>query len=270
MKFLFFVIIFFSPLVTRADEPRHNHTFASSNGKFELSYKSDSPRDLQQKWELKQTWELIEKSSGKAVYELEGDDLSSMTVLVSDDGDNVVAIDDYSEREATPKLDVLLFYDKGKLISKYSLGEINGAAALEHSVSHFSWIWFDKDLSIKDSKINLKTFRLINYTFDVKTGNILKKESNPVLADNALYVYGKITRYLGNDKYEMDVCTLVQGDVPKTGKIRFEAKTHEFHGEYATVIIRDGQLVEAATPYILNSCNYARERSSKILKPVKK
>lgn len=246
MKFLY-VIIFalMIPLVVSADEPRHKTSFTSANNKYEL--RSFSPG----------SWKLIEKSSEKSIYELTNDGLYAMTVLVSDDGDNIVAIDDYSEREATKDIEVLFFFEKGKLIKKYSLAEINGLAAVSYSVSHFSWVWLDKNISLTESKLGIKTYSLTNYTFDVKTGNILKKERDPALSEDAIYVYGEIIRKLGDNKYEMDVCTLVQGAIPKSGKIQFESEEPYIEVKrYRTVIIKNGKMVKTKTPYIFNSCNY--------------
>ena len=252
MKFILFLFIFLIPFGVKADNPRHKNTFTSPNGEFEL-------RKI---WGgINQKWELIDKSSGKARYQLLGDYLSSMTIFVSDDGRNVVAIDDFSEREATEDLDVLLFYDEGKLIKKYTLGELlNDTENIERSVSHFRWFFFPNKLRIEASKLTLKTFELFNYTFDIKTGEILKKERDPILTDDSLYIYGML-KNLGNSRYEIEVCHVVQGTIPKKGKVQFEVleNTKFFMNNVTTVIIRKGELV-AQNGLILNSCNYRRAR----------
>lgn len=255
MKSIFIIIIaLMLPLIIKADQPRHSFSFTSSNSKYELRLNPASS--------LK-NWELIESTSGKLIYQLSGDGLYSMTVLISDDGNHVVAIDDYSEREAARDLNVISFFDKGNLVKNYSLAEINGVEAISHSVSHFSWVWLNENASISESKLNIKTFALTNYTFDIPTGNILKRERDSVLSENAIYAYGEIVRKINDNTYEMEVCTLVQGTVSATGKIQFESnEPYIYVKSYRTVIVKNGKLVKAKTPHLLNSCNYASDRDS--------
>ncbi len=201
---------------------------------------------------------LIEKATGNIRYQVTGN-LSPLTLFVSDDGNNLVAIDDYSEREPTKNLDVLFFYRDGKLTKKFSLGELlNDLSNIESSVSHFRWFSGWTKLLIEDGKLNITTFELMDYTFGVENGSILKKEKDAILSDDALYIYGKI-RKLSKDRYEIEVCHRVQGNVPELGKVKFEAKGKNlfFENTYYSIIIKDGKFI-AKKGVILNSCNYQK------------
>lgn len=255
MKFVLLSLIFLFPLSAIADEPRHNFVFKSSNDKYELRHvKGPSAR---------QKWALIDKSTGRVRYQLTAE-LSSMTVLVSDNGNALVAVDDYSEGEPSKDLAVLLFFREGKQIKTYMLGELlNDASNISSSVSHFTWFFPRELLSINDSKITLTTYELAQYSFDIETGKVIKKERDVALSDGALYIYGKV-RNLGKGRYQMEVCHLVQGAVPESGKVEFEATGENVFRDdsYYTVIVRDGRLV-TKKGITLNSCNYRTKKPAK-------
>src|SRR5687768_3873887 len=112
MKLFLLILLLAFPLILRADEARYNTIFISANGKFELKYKSGDE------------WLLRETESGKEIYRLMGNYLESMTVLVSDDGKSVAAIDDYSMQDYENNPEILIFYKSGKKIKTYKLDEI--------------------------------------------------------------------------------------------------------------------------------------------------
>lgn len=251
MRFLLLGIMFLAPLTAMADEPRHSRLFKSPNGRYELRYVSG--QSAQQKWSLR------DKVTKDVRYHITAQ-LSSMTVLVSDDGITLVAVDDYSEREPSTDLEVLLFYREGKLVKKYLLGELlDDVSNISSSVSHFQWLFGREPLSISDSRLNLTTFELVHYAFNTEKGHVLKKEQDSALSDDALYVYGKVTR-LGQRRYQMEVCHVVQGGVPAGGKVEFEAERDDLllTNQYHTVIIKDGRLI-AVKDVRLNSCNYRQQ-----------
>lgn len=248
MKFFIFIIILSAQCVSSADEMRRTFTFKSANEKFEL--KAIAKRLYPPEWIL------TEKSTGGVRYKITGD-FSAMTVLVSDDGESLVTIDDYSERERAKNLDVLSFYRAGKLLKTYTLGELlNDIGNIESSVSHFTW--FFGIPSLKKEKLNFKTYELVDYTFDMETGSLINKERDEALNGDALYIYGKM-KNLGNGFYEMKVCHRIQGIIPKNGVVKFEAVGPDrfLTNHYSTVIVKGGRLV-AEPSVILNSCNYQR------------
>ena len=249
MRFLLFIVLLVVPLYVKADQPRHNYLFTSSNGKYELKHTSGQFSE--------QKWSLIEKATESVRYQVTAD-LAAMTVLISNDGNNLVAVDDYNEREPAKNLDVLFFYREGKLAKKFALGELlNDTSNIQSSVSHFRW-FFRVPSSIDDGKLNLTTYEITNYTFDVESGTVLKKQRDATLSDNSLYIYGKI-RKLSKERYEIEVCHRVQGTVPESGKIEFEAKGKDlfFADSYYSIIVENGKFI-AKKGVILNSCNYEK------------
>jgi hypothetical protein len=251
MRHLIILTLLLAPLTARADEPRFRNSFKSPNGKYELRYNSGQFSQ--------QNWSLIEHPTGTVRYQVTGE-FASRTLLLSDDGVNIVVVDDFSERRPGRDLDVLAFYRDGVQIKKYSLGDLlRDTSNIESSVSHFRWFFHPEALSVRDSRMKLKTFELINYEFDIRTGDVLKKETDSVLTEDSVYVYGKVKK-LSPRRYEIDVCQQVYGVVPKNGKIEFEANQDDALNDNLSysVVIRNGKLV-AKQSVILNSCNYRRE-----------
>ncbi len=244
MKYFLFIILFLIPFVVRADQPRGRELFTSANDKYELKFTDKN-------------WSLVEKETNKELYQLTGN-LSSMTVLISDDGKSVVAIDDYSEREWDKNPEVLIFYINGSKITAYKLNEvIDNLKFISESASHFRWLYGnEKTFSIKDSKINLTTFEMNNFTFEVETGKILKKERDEILSGDAIYVYGTV-KGLGGDKHEIEVGCVIYGSVKKGSKILFDSKKYRWEegNEFnETLIIKDGKLI-AKKGIRFNNCN---------------
>ncbi len=255
MRHLIILTLLLVPLIAKADEPRFRNSFRSPNGKYELRYNSGQSS--------RQSWSLIERPTGTARYQLIGE-FASRTVLLTDDGVNLLVIDDFSERRPDRDLDVLMFYRDGLQIKKHSLGDLlRDVSNIESSVSHFKWFFHPEAIAVRDSRVQLKTFELINYEFDIRTGDVLKKETDPVLTKDSVYVYGKVKKLSGR-RYEIEVCQQVYGVVPRSGRIEFEADQDDvfhFNNIYYSVVIRNGKLV-AKQDVILNSCNYRRENRS--------
>lgn len=251
MKLFLLILLLAFPLISRADQPRYNEVFTSKNGKFQLKYQSDERliRDGE--------WILQEMESGKEIYRLTGNYLQSMTVLVSDDGKSVAAIDDYSTQNYENNPEILIFYKNGKKLKSYKLDEIyNKHKFLIVSTSHFRWTFeYEKTFSIKDSKLNLTTYDLNNYIFNVESGRILKKERDKILSGDAVYVFGEIEP-LGEDKYAIQAGCVIYGKAEKESRIVFESKKIGWQGGGLSeaLIIKDGKLLERKDVF-LTYCN---------------
>lgn len=235
----------FTSLIVRADEARFNKFFTSANDKFELKLNLK-----------KEDWSLIEKSTDKELYKLTGN-IWSMTVLVSDDGKSVIAVDDYSEQQPEDNSEVLSFYHNGNRIKVYKLNEVfDDIKFISQSVSHFRWLFRNQqNFSIIDSKINLTTFEMNNLVFDIETGSLLKKEKDQMLAGDAIYVFGKV-KGLNGDRNEILVECSIYGKAQKGEKILFSSKEFGWEGSGfdESLIIKDGKLI-SKKGILFNRCN---------------
>ena len=120
---------------------------------------------------------MRDKKTGKELYTLEGDGLAKQTLLVSDDGAFVVAMDDFSERMAVNELGILAFYKVGKLQKSYTIRDLFlDMRKLHFSVSHFlPFGRYAKRTLPPDFKLSLETSEAVRYVFDVRTGEVLSK-----------------------------------------------------------------------------------------------
>ena len=167
MKFIWLFLLLFMPLLVKADQPRYRESFTSANDKYVFRKTPNMPAN---------NWSVIEKATTKTLYEVVGW-FYSFTVLVSDDGKNLVVIDDYSESKPEENPEVLQFYLDGKQIKSYKLSDLlENTKFISQSVSHFRWVRKPLTFSINGSKFNLTTYEFFNYDFDINTGETLKKK----------------------------------------------------------------------------------------------
>lgn len=248
MRHFLLAFLILTPSVIWADDARFRETFASANNKFEL------------KLNVKErNWSLIDKTAKEEIYKLEGN-IWSMTVVVSDDGKSVVAIDDYSEQDDKKNPEVLFFYKHGKKIKSYKLYNlISNRKFVSFSVSHFNWLFTYKPnyepFTAEGSQMTLQTHELNNYSFNIETGKMLKKERDTVLSGDAIYVFGDIFS-LGNDYYQTKVRCVLYGEVSVNKTVKFESKKRKWIGGSTNnaLIIKGGKLV-ADKGVIFNACD---------------
>lgn len=171
MKILFLFLLLLAPLVIRADQPRNRLSFTSPNGKFVFKIKTQTPGEKR--------WELIEKATKKVLYELDARlaNFGSFTCLISEDGKNIAAIDDFSTENPEEDPKVLWFFVDGAPVKYYKLSDVfEDFQKVKTTASHFLWIKTPFPLVIFDSKLDFTTYELNRFVFDFKTGELLKKE----------------------------------------------------------------------------------------------
>ncbi|HRH44480.1 MAG TPA: hypothetical protein PKY82_22785 [Pyrinomonadaceae bacterium] len=252
MKFLLIIAILLFPMAIKADQDRFNTTFISKNGKYELNLK-----DLNDIKKLE--WSLVEKVTGKRLYRFIDNLLWSMSVIISDDGKSIVAVDDYSTQDNRKNPEILHFFKNGKMLKSYKLSELlDNSRFITISASHFRWLNFyessNKPYLVEDSKINLQTFELNNFTFDIETGNLLKKERDKIIDENTIYVFGQVSGN-GSEDNEIEVFCSIYGNIPIGSKLKFVSKKLRWKGKgsFATLVIKNGELVEDKE-ILLNGC----------------
>jgi len=224
--------------IVNADEPRRRSSFHSGNDKYEARLNDGQ-------------WKLIDKATGQELYQfskLYGQTIrfSSMTLLISNDGKSVVAIDDYSEQDFRENPDVLFFMHDGVKTRSYKLNDIlENTKYVSISISHFSWVNLKRPFAIIEDKVSFETYKLTSYVFDSKTGEMLKKEPDRALTEDSAYVYGDV-RWLGDDRFEVKIACVLHGNGIPGSTIAFTSGTHpkwKRPGNWESLIIREGKLV---------------------------
>ncbi|UCH48762.1 MAG: hypothetical protein JSU95_02875 [Betaproteobacteria bacterium] len=185
-----------SGLSAMADNPRHNVVFISENGRYVLLnvhlaiervpiFENGRYVGVMRSKRQEPDWGLFDAQAAKALdpsndletlmagsapfYMLRGD-FASKTALVSDDGTSIVVIDDFSEALPDTDLEVLHFYDAGRLVATYRLGELLGSVEnVQYTSSHFLWFLSDS-LSFDGETLLLTTTECVPLEFAASRG----------------------------------------------------------------------------------------------------
>lgn len=247
------VFVFLSAsLLAWADEDRHKNSFVSANGRYEA------------KLEEQKIWRLLETSTGKELYHFDnyyrdGISFSSMTLVISDDGRNVVAVNDYvenfGEQEFRKNPEVLFFFREGKLTKSYKLLQLANPKFLTVFVSHFNWVDYGEGaFGIKDGHLSISTLDLNNYLFDAESGDLISKKKDPLLSDSAVYIYGEVTG-LGGTRHKIVIDCVIQGNAKNGDTIYFESKTRRWEGSgFDESLVIDGGQLRSFKGFHFNVC----------------
>lgn len=241
-------ILLLTSLLGWADEPRHQILFVSANGNYEAKLQED------------RVWRIAEKSTGEEIYRIgdyyrDGIWFSSMTLVISDDGRSVVAVNDYAEQDSQKNPDVLFFFKDGQKFKSYKLLDLVNPRFMQFSVSHFWWVDSVKKFLISDSKIEFTTLDMNHFVFNIDDGLLISKSTDEIFAKGAIFVYGEV-RSLTKNRYEIVVDCSVRGNTKTGDKISFESDKigWEGRGFNEALILQDGHLV-ARKGLIFNNCN---------------
>lgn len=187
-------IIIFSNFTFAIDYPRRCFSFKSKNQRFELKpcdtifsdgkiYK-DSVLNPKTKTFLvseftypdKYHWGLFDKLNNKQLYTIKNDSIfiEYLSVEISDDGKNLLFIDDYSSGYGFKNIPVVTLYNQDKFIKTFTLGDLmDNLCAVTYSASHMRWC---SNWGFLNEKIFLETYDFYRFELDF-FGNIIKKES---------------------------------------------------------------------------------------------
>jgi hypothetical protein len=248
MRFYLLTILLIFPFTVKADDARYQRIFTGFNDAYELRLKDFGSAK----------WSLVEKETGKELYELTGE-IWSMSVFVSNNGMTVVAIDDYSDQDSKKDPEVLSFYSKGEKTKSYKLSTFMATSEfITFSVSHFHWLFNTESsynpFTIKDKNMTLQTYELNNFVFDIESGELLSNERDKSLSNGEIYVFGKV-KTLGGNNHEILVTCSIYGSIPKGTKVKFTSDKIRWDGSgfSESLVIKDGKLVDRKN-IIFNAC----------------
>lgn len=205
-----------------ADQPRLRYSFKSTNGYFELrpsdtifsdnKVYTDSIYNPNTKEYFISTytypdryyWGLYDLRTNKKLYTIKNDSLfiETQTARISENGENIIIVDDYSGGFGIPNFEVVHFYEKDELIKKLTLGDLlNNMCSVSYSTSHMRWSF---DFNFNEKKLfEIKTYEFFTYTYDLKA-NLIEKKSDFRIKDEDDIVSAKIRR-LEKGKYSFKI-----------------------------------------------------------------
>ncbi len=216
-----FIILFIIQNVL-ADQPRLRYSFKSSNGYFELKpsdtifsdnkiYTDSIYNSKTKKYDVssysysdKYYWGLYDLRTNKKLFTKKNDSLfiEAKTALISDNGKQIIVVDDFSGGFGFQNFEVVHFYEKNKLVKTLTLGELlDNMCSVSYSVSHMTWC-FNFNFT-QNNSFEIKTYEYFNYRFDLK-GNLINKTSDSRIKPTDEIVTAKIKR-LEKDKYSFKI-----------------------------------------------------------------
>ncbi|MDD2799544.1 MAG: hypothetical protein PHV20_13215 [Bacteroidales bacterium] len=195
-----------------ADEQRSQSKFESKNGEYSIKYQ-------------KKKWILTDKK-GSVRYKLKDFGFTSMTILVSDNGQNIVVINDYIEGHKIGKKNALWLYQKGKLLKSYKLTElINDTCNVAQSIWHTNWSYGNFEFTDNLNHFSLTTYELSEILFDLTTGQIISNRKPTGFDSNCLIVFGEFRK--GKENYAtMKILKYIAGVIQENNKVSFRTRTY--------------------------------------------
>lgn len=295
MRIFFLIITLFTIQTLFADTPRIRYSFKSKNSRFELKpcdtifsdkkVYNDSIFDENTKSYLKTSyshpdryyWGLYDTQTNEKRYTIKNDSLfiEMKTAVISDDGQNIVIIDDYSGGLAHKEFEMITFYERDQLMKRIKLGDLlENMCAVSYSVSHMTWCFRNFDFNER-KEFTLKTFEFYNYTFN-KSGELIHKQSDDVIQPNDILAVGKITKKSKNN-YTIKIDFCIRGNSKTNEILDIESKGNELKKIYGktygflkskkkamkkeftrTFLIRNSKIQKVNFPIpIYNSNNYS-------------
>jgi hypothetical protein len=250
MRTIFLIITFFCFQNTFADQPRLRYQFKSQNSKFELKpcdtlfsdkkVYTDSIYDSNTKTYFKSSysypdryyWGLYDTETKQKLYTIKNDSLfiETKTAIISNDGQNIVIIDDYTGGFGYKGFEIITFYEKDKLIKRLHLGDlIQNMCSVSYSVSHMTWCSRDFEFN-ESNEITIKTFEFYNYTFN-KNGELINKVSSELIEPSDNLAVGIIQRNSRN-RYSIKIKFCIRGNLKADEIITIETKDSEMKKIY--------------------------------------
>ena len=187
LSLLFVTLIF--PSSSRADSPipPHDYTQVAGGGTYIfVMLTRDKPASTSNQSGTRNHAQTIRKTyTESGLYLNDGSttplwtiDWYASEVMVSSDGHSLVrwgpwpSIDNYGEL-------AVAFYTDGKQIQYYQVDDLVAVPqTLPESVSHYQWRKYDKPAAFDDQRheLSLATLNGEHYVFDVRSGDIVRKE----------------------------------------------------------------------------------------------
>jgi hypothetical protein len=232
---------------SRADQPRFRTSFRSRNGRYTfrvMGTKVDTLRSPTSKEKFTSqltSWGLFDNETGAQVYQLEARDLiQTKTALLTDDGETIVVLDDWSAGVPMDVWPVLSFYQHGHEMQTYTLGQLLGPTfPVSESVSHFSW-FNHYHFSPATATLTLQTFTLQELAFDGRLGQRLATKYSRLVTPGSQLAYGRIEQ-VGSHQYALTVCRPYYGPVQAQDRLLFRSASRLRTGDLVMALLDAGQ-----------------------------
>lgn len=114
-------------------------------------------------------------------------------IFITDDGDHIASLGPWATLSNSDKMDLnqlaISFYNKGSLVKQYYISDlVKNTSNISRSASHFEWrdnVEFDSNAST----FTVTTKDKNEYVFDVKNGNIIKKNIKWISLNHIIFIF---------------------------------------------------------------------------------
>ncbi len=210
-----------------ADDQRIQTRFESNNGVYSVQYKINE-------------WHLTD-NSGLVKYKFQDHGFTSMTMLVSDNGQNIVVIDDFMEGHTIGDKKAIWIYNNGILSQSYKLKDlINDSCNVSKSIWHTDWCIDNFGFTDSQSRFSISTYELTDYVFDLATGQIISNKKPDAFDSTALIVFGEFRKGSG-EQVTMNIQKYIYGGAQKDNKITFSTKRYGVGLWREVLLIKNGR-----------------------------
>lgn len=244
MKVLIFLLGFLQIFDCFADEQRIKTRFESQNGEFFIQID-------RRKW-------VVKDKTGKPLYKINDYGFKSMTIFLSNNGQNLVVIDDYMEGNIIEDRNVLWFYNKGKLSKKYKLTElIKDTCNAMMTVWHTDWCLIENEFLENQNKFSISTYEFSELVFDLNTGQLLSNNKPDGFDEETIIVYGEFRKENG-EEVSMKIKKYVYGPKQLENMITFRTNYYGNGMWYETVMIKNGIDItpkKYRSKFLINKCS---------------
>ena len=278
MRTLFFVIVFFQPLLAKADQPRMTFEHHSQNNRFVLQLMANEDKICNYKyldsikWEMNNSyWRVIDSLTKTELYRFDkgyGEWLMMWSVFVSNDGNDCVAINDFPDTVDSSSMGLIslvVVFKQSNELKRYRLKEILcNHKNVTYTVSHFFWV---TELRMYDEEkvFEFETKEMTKFRLSFNNDSILLKKKSPLLTPNTIRVYGKIEPTKKDRVFTITVTCVIFGKMPNVEKITFRVnrKQRKYfvldeYDSYRTLLFTNGKYVESPYPFeqsMFNDCD---------------
>jgi hypothetical protein len=225
--FLVLLSLLVSKLVL-ADEQRLQTKFTSQNQEYTMELSKGS------KWRLK-------NKGGKVLYSIKDEHFTSMTMWISNDGQQVVVVDDFSETRNLGQMQVLWFFYQGQFKKSYQLQELlTDTCNVSHFVWHTRWCLDDLGFSSDELAFRLSTYEFYDFEFDTMTGNLKRQQRPEGFTAETIIVYGSLRGGKGKE-ISLKVFKFIVGNGKRNDTIQFKTDYYREGPRNDGVMIQAGQ-----------------------------
>lgn len=208
MKFCLFIFsIIFINSDGFADEQRLRTVFKSKNGQYTIKLNKN-------KWQLS-------NQKGKVLYSIPDNSYASMTILISNNGKNLVVINDFVEGFQFQNRIGLRFFYNGNFSKNYMLTDlIADSCNISQSVWHSRWLLEDFGFIKSDSSFSIATYEFNEFEFNTESGAIIKKVKPEAYDDNTAIVITEFNKHEKTDSISLKIIKQISGmSILKNGSI---------------------------------------------------